>query len=214
MSDPMPKLRRTALWTAAAASLGLVAAGLGAEAPRGWLLEAAGTVGAHLARSTALPNWAVYLLSACAAACAWQFRRRPTMGTRRRTRTPQPSDYQSDRFLGVCWSWHWDEHQRPKGLWAACPSCDTRLVSYIAKPPAERRVKMFCEHCRLTLVDQPGDRDYLHARIARQIERQLRTGAWLDSGHRDTLGAAGPATMTPTPPIDRPLAPLPERRAA
>lgn len=209
MIDPSPTLRRTALWAAAAAGLGLVAAGLGAEAPRTWLLEAAQAAGTHLGRSTPLPHWSIYLLSACAAACAWQARRwgRPVRPGRAPA-SPRPADYQRDRFLGVQWAWHWDERQRPKGLWAACPACATRLVTYVAKPPAERRVKMFCEHCRVTLVDAPGDRDYLHARIARQIERKLRTGQWLDSAPDDAA--------EPTRPGDsrRLTEPPPERRAA
>lgn len=187
-----PKLRRTALWIAVAAT-GLGAAGLalGAEVPRTWLLDGLRAAGAHLGRSTALPNWSVYLLSACAVACAWQARRLGGVGggggggggTMRPARTakPTPSAYLGDRILGVQWAWQWDEQQRPKHLWAACPTCATRLVSFTTKPPEERRTKMFCEHCRATLIDEPGDRDYLHARIARQIERKLRTGEWLDS---------------------------------
>jgi len=212
MFHPTPTLRRTALWAAAAAGLGLVATALGAEAPRTWLLDAARGAGTHLGGRTALPNWSVYLLSACAAACAWQARRwgRPVL--QRRAPAPRPADYQHDRFLGVRWAWHWDEHQRPKGLWAACPGCATRLVTYVAKPPADRRVKMFCEHCRVTLVDEPGDRDYLHARIARQIERKLRTGEWLDCAQDE---AAEPTRPGDSRRLTEHLPErLPERRAA
>jgi hypothetical protein len=175
--------RRKALWIGAAAAgagAGALGLGLAAEAPRRWLIDGLQASAAHLGHSTSLPNWSVYLLSACALACAWQLRRRG-MARPLRERLARPSAYLRDQFLGVQWEWTYDAQQHPRNLWSACPTCATRLVSFVTKPPEERRVKMFCEHCRLTLLSEPGDRDYLHARVARQIERKLRTGTWRDS---------------------------------
>lgn len=177
--------RRPALWAAAAASLLLLGLLLGTPAARALLLQALQAGLAHLGRGTTLPNWSVYLLSACALACAWQVGK-ASGATPRRLHTPQRAHYLTDRFLDVQWSWIYDANERPKNLWAACPECATRLVSFVTKPPEERRTKMFCEHCRVTLVSEPGDREYLLSRVARQVERKLRTGLWLDSQPTDT----------------------------
>lgn len=185
---PRLKPRRPVLWTSlaglAAALLMLVLLGSSADG-RAFAAEALQTIGAHLVRSTTLPNWSVYLLSLCAVACAWQVGRASGVAPRR-TRAPEPAAYLRDRILNVQWEWTYDAHQQPKGLWAACPDCATRLVSFVTRPPEERRIKMFCEHCRTTLLSEPGDREVLIARVLRQIERKRRTGEWRDSQHSVT----------------------------
>lgn len=208
MPSVSAKPRRALRWVASGASVGAVgglgALVLGSEAARAQLLQGLRSAGAHLLHSTSLPNWSIYLLSACALACAWQVRRlgRPVL---RRTPPPlSPEQYTSDRFLNVQWHWRLDERQRPRQLWASCPDCATRLVSFTTKPPEERRTKLFCEHCRRIPLSEAGDRDYLFARVARQVERKLRTGEWQDSQRSLPPPSAHGLTDDGPPELSRP----------
>lgn len=171
--------RRPAPWLVAAAPLGLLAVGAALSGPSTALWPLALALGRHLTSATALPAWSVYVLGAAAAGVAWRLGRAQT-GRPLRTAAPRREDYVRDRFLGVVWEWRYDEQQRPQQLCASCPDCATRLVCFVSRPPEERRIKMFCEHCRVQLLSEPGERDYLLARVARQVERKLRTGEWQD----------------------------------
>ena len=87
------------------------------------------------------------------------------------------SSYSKDYFLNAKWTWHYNRGV-PAGIWAYCPRCDTQLVYSEYYDSGSNRIRLECEHCNSTLVSEVGSRDYLVAKIARQIDRNIRTGEW------------------------------------
>lgn len=196
----LAKLPRPSPWWVATAPLGLLAATTVQPDLATELLPLAQaavlSLAQHLGQATTLPTWSVYLLGASAAALAWRLAARRPAGPQAPAE-PRREDYVRDRFLGVLWEWRYNARQVPVDLWASCPDCATRLVSYTTRPPEEKRLKMYCEHCRVNLLSEAGERDYLHARVARQIERKLRTGEWQEAVRQPLVGGAATAAKAP-----------------
>lgn len=197
----LSSLRRPSPWLVATAPLGLLAATTVQPDLATQLLPlaqaAVHSLAQHLGDATTLPTWSLYLLGASAAGLSWQLGRRRS-ATPAAPAAPRREDYLRDRFLGVLWEWRYNARQAPVDLWASCPDCATRLVSYTTRPPEEKRLKMYCEHCRVNLLSEPGERDYLHARVARQIERKLRTGEWQDAVRQPLVAGASPGAGQPS----------------
>lgn len=126
----------------------------------------------HLAATTAVQNWVLYLLVSASLPslvllAKLAFGRRPGF-----------LDYTSDRFLGLTWRWRYRRFGRPDVPWAHCSVCDTALIYNSEGDGGRMRTVLTCETCDRTVLQHEGDAQYLAAKILRQIERRIRTGEW------------------------------------
>lgn len=157
------------------ATAGLI--GLFSLIPGGWawLFGIPGAIWGHLGRSSAMPNWSIYLLGATAVfACGF------VIWAAFRAAAPEWKAYVEDNFHGVRWRWRYSSATSPDP-WAYCPTCDTMLV-YTQQgnrfSPEPTIVTLFCERCDVKHLEHEGDKNYLVAAIRRQIDRNIRTGDW------------------------------------
>jgi membrane protein implicated in regulation of membrane protease activity/ribosomal protein S27E len=139
-----------------------------------WVINSLAAVWAHLADPASVPTWWLYLLYAiCGVAAlvlAWR-----VYEANKKPREPHWTDYQEDNFFGAVWRWHWVGNQLADP-WAYCPTCDTVLV--YANDVFPQRITLTCETCGRPVVSEGGDKDYLVAKVLRQIDRKARTGEW------------------------------------
>lgn len=140
-----------------------------------WLIHIAELCWSHLKGTSGLPNWGLYLLVLIAIQSFIIFIKRL-----RTPKGPNVTAYNQDSFLGVIWRWSYINNH-PHNPWAYCPHCDTMLV-YSEQRNIYSHVEqtiLTCERCNRALVSNDGDKDYLVAKINRQIDRNIRTGEWL-----------------------------------
>lgn len=169
---------KRAVWGAVATAL--VTAVVGWLTPAGsWLKAVAAAVGTYLAQPSDWPNWIPWSLSVFSAHCilrlAFQWVRMRKDSHRR---------FNQLRFLGALWRFGMSNQNSDirASLAAFCPSCDGRLVS--EEIPSDwtlglhRRVRLICERCNATRVDEAGDASDLIARVSREVDRLIRTGEW------------------------------------
>jgi hypothetical protein len=140
-----------------------------------WFGNIAGLFWSHLKGTSGLPNWGLYVLVFIALHALINFAKRLL-----RPKGPNVSAYNQDSFMDIVWRWSYigEQAQNP---WAYCPYCDTMLVYSEQRGYPSRRVEqttLTCERCNRALLHHNGDRDYLVAKILRQIDRNIRTGDW------------------------------------
>ncbi len=92
-----------------------------------------------------------------------------------RRKTPSWKDYKEDRFYGMLWRWsYWG--REVIDLWCFCPVCDTVLV--YGEDRHVGTTTFSCETCNRLTGQEAGDKDYVFAKVKRQIDRKIRTGEW------------------------------------
>jgi hypothetical protein len=95
-------------------------------------------------------------------------------------KTNQPShlNYQQDEFFDVTWRWAYysDGTVNEDALWCFCPKCETMIVYEIDN--YNGIIKLSCETCQQEVGTYSGSRSHLRGRIARQIDRKIRTREW------------------------------------
>ncbi len=176
-----------AVWVAVVGAVtgAVAAAALGWLAPAWqWLVGLVGVVLVHLSAQSSMPNWLAYLLSLTSAATALSLALRYW-----RKRKDNHERFTQFVWGNVRWRWQYIS-DCPAGLLAYCPHCDTQLVyghsggGYTREPLT---TELQCEHCRTTLLAEAGDVSYVKAKVARQIDRLIRTDKWRN--YVDTPGA-------------------------
>jgi len=150
-----------------------------------WLVGFVGAVWVHLSAQSSMPNWLAYLLSLISATwalSAWLRYRRNSKDNHERF----------NQFIwdGVRWRWRFISGQ-PTLLSSYCPACDTQLVyeqtggDLLSGDPLI--TELHCEHCGTRLLREEGSYKNVTARVARQVDRLIRTDKWRD--YVDTPGA-------------------------
>ena len=130
----------------------------------------------HLQLTSELPNWAFYLLGIFS--ILWLFKPIRKVIAYFRNKRQSYLSYVKDDYFGATWRWRYSKRD-PIDIWAFCPHCDTALVySHDGTLRGNQHTSLLCETCNRTVLTQPGDRDYLVAKVYRQIVRKLRTGEW------------------------------------
>ena len=164
---------------------GLILAAILAFVPRAWsftchafslIASAISAFWSHLAASSSVPHWLLYLLVALALpfVCRTLARLRPDNSGDDPYRA-----YQTDVFFGVRWKWDYGYNNEPVGIWGECPQCRTDLVySY---DDILHRTDFTCETCHKTLAKLEGNKGFVLGKVARQVERKIRTGEWKDN---------------------------------
>ena len=103
---------------------------------------------------------------------------RPASESARGLQGPGWKSYRTDFFDGMKWNWRYDPSEGSVvtivGLYSLCPLDLTQLVF----EPSYDSVSFMCETCGRKFGPFPGDRQYVLARIERQIHRKIRTGDW------------------------------------
>ena len=128
-------------------------------------------IGAHLVSHLSVPFWLFYILLLMGMPfLGWCFLRL------RRRAGPRVGDYTSDRFLEVDWTWHYVWGSTPEGIWCFCPDDNTRLVN--SEDSYRHSITLECETCKRKWGPIQGGMYDLTNKIARQIERKIRTGEW------------------------------------
>jgi ribosomal protein S27E len=139
-----------------------------------WVSASAASIWSHLKGTSSLPNWSLYLLFMMSIPSVFL-----VINRMRKDKGPHISQYTEDSFFGVTWRWHYSFGNSPTNIWAFCPHCETMLVYGYEYPfNGDRTTVLTCETCSRPLLHNRGDRDYLVAKVHRQIDRNLRTGAW------------------------------------
>jgi hypothetical protein len=88
--------------------------------------------------------------------------------------------YSQDNFFGMVWRWDSTSRNPLDTLRPFCPSCDTRLVYSmdVRSHDFTTLTGFICETCQKEIAKLEGDRDYVLAKVGRQIERKIRNGEW------------------------------------
>jgi len=108
-------------------------------------------------------------------------------GIRRMRGPKEPSwddAYCEDRMHSVVWRWQY-AGRRIVNVHPYCPTCDAHLVfeelydeEAMRWPRTINRTAFHCEHCGGIRTTIEGDRDYVLAKVEREIDRRIRTGEW------------------------------------
>ena len=140
----------------------------------GWTRETAKAMWAHLVRVSAVPHWLMYLVSAVLLIAVVQWIARWISSL-----DPGFKAYSKDSLFGVTWRWRYYGDQ-PIGAWAFCPTCDATLVysESGSRYSGGEQVALTCETCNANRLRHDGDKDYLVAKVLREVERRIRTGEW------------------------------------
>jgi hypothetical protein len=88
---------------------------------------------------------------------------------------PRWTDYTEDSFDGITWRWQYAGNSLIN-LWCFCPYDDTVLVYSFDEILG--KISLHCETCQTKFGPFVGDKDYMLARIERQIGRKVRSGEW------------------------------------
>ncbi len=141
-----------------------------------WFTDLLASVWAHLTSPATIPTWWLYILYAVGAGVLLVVAL-IVRESFKKTTGPTFTDYKEDRFLGAVWRWRYAGGS-PTGAWAFCPACDTMLVYGHKHGFGEVTTVLHCETCKRDVLTEQGDKDYLVNKVYRQIDRNLRTGAW------------------------------------
>lgn len=141
-----------------------------------WFVDALSAIWAHLMAPSRVSTWWLYILYAVGAG-ALLVVALIVRETLTKTTGPTYLDYKEDRFLGAVWRWQYAGGS-PTGAWAFCPACDTMLVYGHQRGFGDVTTTLHCETCKRDVLTEQGDKDYLVNKVYRQIDRNLRTGAW------------------------------------
>jgi hypothetical protein len=160
-----------------AAIAGSLATAVIAFVPDVWksILGVLKNVSEHAQGVTSFPNWSLYLLGGCTLYCLFKIVK--VIVANLRSNEVTFKSYIEDYFFNATWRWNWS-NSMPNGIWAFCPVCDTQLVYSEYTEMHERKITLTCEHCRRAVVNEDGYRDYLVAKVSRQIDRKIRNGDW------------------------------------
>ena len=142
-----------------------------------WALDAGSAAWKFLTAAGGTPRWVLIVLAAVAAPTVYRALRLllPAKSAGPTVRPARFTDYTEDTFFGVVWRWAYQQGKLlpPAGF---CPTCDTQLV--YSEPYRGISVSLVCEHCHKTVYDGEGGLEDALNRVARQIERKLRSGEW------------------------------------
>jgi hypothetical protein len=90
--------------------------------------------------------------------------------------------YNTDRFFNVVWRWEYTSSGQPTNILAFCPKCEMQLVYHDSGGRFRgglNRTILFCEGCDENAVDIDATAIvYVLERVARLIQRNIRTGAY------------------------------------
>lgn len=140
-----------------------------------WFLDLLSRFLGYLQNTSELPNWSLHLLAIFSV--LWLVGIVLKIGTVFRSDDPGISSYLEDRFFGAIWRWEY-VNGKPVNIWAYRPQCDTELIYSHQRDVGETNTMLICETCDRSVLTQSGDKNYLIAKVYRQIERKLRTGEW------------------------------------
>lgn len=126
----------------------------------------------YLTSKVDLPWFLVWLLIFAAVPTVW----RSIARFLPREKGPQKTDYQSDLFFGVSWTWDYGWGDSPTNISPFCPVCATRLVYMIDR--FDGPTNLHCETCNKNIREMQGKPEFIEGTIARQIERKLNSGEW------------------------------------
>ena len=139
-----------------------------------WVADTCVSFWGHLKGTTAIPNWALYVFAIVASHSSVVLIKRFA-----KPRGPRVTEYTQDSFLGLTWRWSYTYSGHPSGPWAFCPQCDTQLVYGHDYSGLNQTTVLTCETCGYPVLNHDGDKDYLVAKILRQIDRKTRNGEWI-----------------------------------
>jgi len=129
----------------------------------------------HLMTPSQWPNWATYLgcLSSVVLVVylVWRYLDDRKNSHRR---------FKELQYLGTIWRWK-SMSDLPRALRPYCPTCQSLLVYEELGGrfgSQSQSVVLHCEQCQTIPTEQPGTWKYLQARVAREIQRLIRTGEW------------------------------------
>lgn len=145
-----------------------------------WIRETAKAVWAHLVRLSEVPHWLMYVVGTVLLIAAVQWIARWISSL-----DPGFKAYSKDSLFGVTWRWQF-YGDRPIGAWAFCSTCDATLVysESGSRYSGGEQVELTCETCNASRLRHDGDKDYLVAKVLREVERRIRTGEWSTHVHR------------------------------
>ncbi len=98
---------------------------------------------------------------------------------------PKKTDYISDSFFGVHWTWSYGWRDEPSDIAPFCPMCSTRLVYMM--DPFDGPTVLHCETCSRNIRKMKGKPHFIQGTIARQIERRLNSGEWKQVVETDAI---------------------------
>lgn len=127
----------------------------------------------HLTAQSLWPNWSAYVLSLTAAISISCLAFRYWLSSKRNRKR-----FQQLSFLGAVWRWR-DISSLEYTLRPYCPQCDTALVfNEYTDEAGWRYTRWYCQACKAVRVEEEGYRIDLDGRVAREIDRLLRSGQW------------------------------------
>lgn len=143
-----------------------------------WLSKIVLSFIAHLKGTSEFPNWSLYLLALMSIHTLINL-----AALLIKPKGLNVTAYNQDIFLGVKWRWSYISGH-PSNAWAFCPypGCDTVLVYHetIDRYEGTTKTSLTCETCKEIKLIHDGDKEYLVAKIHRQIDRVIRTGGWIE----------------------------------
>jgi hypothetical protein len=139
-----------------------------------WLVSAAQRGWHFLTTSHALPGWILVLLGAAAAFGLYVL----VEVLRPRTAKPDWRDYRQDTIFDMVWRWGY-AGDRISNLCSFCPRCDTQVYLRGDHPSDfhPHRTVFHCDHCDTRITVNGGYID-VGDKVAREIQRRLRSGEW------------------------------------
>jgi hypothetical protein len=142
-----------------------------------WVLtkQTAESLWTHLLAQSLWPNWTAYAVGIPSAVAVvylgWRYLDNKKNSHRRFKELP---------YLGSIWRWN-SLSDLPNALQPYCPSCQGLLVYEELGGRygnQAQSVALHCEACQTIPTEQSGTWKYLQARVAREIQRLIRTGEW------------------------------------
>jgi hypothetical protein len=100
---------------------------------------------------------------------------------RHKSNEPSLLKYKQDTFFNVIWRWSYNYDDEPilDTINCFCPQCDTRLVYSKEGFAYNVKLHVFCETCQKRLASfDTDDVNYVRAKVARQVDRKIRTNEW------------------------------------
>lgn len=147
-----------------------------------WVTGLTRAVWHHLLSNASIDTWKLYSLYFLSVVGAMVLFKPLIRAVFNKANGPTFHDYTEDSFFGLTWRWQYS-HNRFANVWAFCPACETTLVYSYDR--LLEQVALHCETCAKELHRENGDREYLVAKVERQIDRKIRTGEW-----RSVVGVA------------------------
>ena len=128
--------------------------------------------------SITIPLWVLLILGILSLSTIYRIFR-PIF--HRKSNEPSLLKYNQDIFFGVVWRWSYNYDDEPilDTINCFCPQCDTRLVYSKEGFAHETKLHVLCETCQQKITSFDTDEvSRVRAKVARQIDRKIRSSEW------------------------------------